>query len=112
MCDVRMARLPTDRATVLRHAGAGEGAEHLIWDALQIRGGSLGASVTSLAAARRLITLELTYAVGMATWHVALMLGSFAAKSPSGRESRSSPSSNRFEGLYLSVTSNPDAFAS
>ena len=55
-----MARLATDQATVLRHGGAGEGAEHLIWDALQIRGGSLGASLTSLAAARMLMTLELT----------------------------------------------------
>ena len=105
-----MARLATDQATVLRHGGAGEGAEHLIWDALQIRGWSLGASLTSLAAARMLMTLELTYAVGMATWHVALMLGSFAAKSPFSRGSRGP--SNCFEGLYLSVTSNPDAFAS
>ena len=59
MCEVRMARLATDQATVLRHGGAGEGAEHLIWDALQTRGGSLGASLTSLAAARRLMMLEL-----------------------------------------------------
>ena len=60
MCEVRMARLATDQATVLRHGGAGEGVEHLIWEALQIRGGSLGASVTSLATARMLMTLELT----------------------------------------------------